>query len=204
MSSKRPTPLTSKVKQEKTYNKYSYLTKLERAWIAGVIDTAGIIETTRIVRIRKFGKLLTYRCRVRAGLRINNTIMVLGRMLNITVRDYSKQANPRYELVINHANLDPLMALLKPYITPEKYNEYVKAKNDSDLTSFKLREQGWVMDLDGQLTGPRHVYRGVDFAAIDAYFANNPTSPEKVQKQIEYLLAGVEKGPEDDSDELDE
>lgn len=192
---KRPEPLKPKqAGRPKDYNPYGYLTKTERAWIAGVIDAAGHIDTARIVRVKKFGKLLTYKCKVRGGLRINNTIHTLGEMLNIKVRDYStNQANPRYELLIPHDKLDDLMALLKPYLTLPKYNSYVKAKNESDLTSFKLVEEGWVMDEEGHLKGPRHVYKGIDFAALDRYHASNPSHPEKIAKSIAYLLEGVEK-----------
>lgn len=170
------------------YNIFSYLKASERAWVAGVLDAAGHITPHKVVNTRKQGRLLTYRCKVRGGLRIEHTIKLLGQRLNIEPRDYSRgNANPRYELIIPHDKLDALMVLLKPSISHHTYNAYVKAKTDADMTQFKLLGMGWQVTEDGAQGEARQTYRGIDFMALDEYIEANPSDPHGIFKQIAWL-----------------
>lgn len=167
-------------------NRYSYLTHGERGFIAGVMASSGSLDSARIIRYLKQGRLVGYRYRLQTK-RHPEVVKALGSLLNVPTTKHDKGAN----ITIGADVLDDLLPLIKKYLPPAVWAHYTELKRQSDMTRFNLIDQGWAQD-GNDLSGPaRHIYRGIDFSALDEYLALNPSDRHQVKKSLNHLNQGL-------------
>ena len=189
---KKPLPLKPKPDRKratkKVPNRYSYLTVSERAYLAGLMDGCGRIFNGRVLKTATTQRLITYKVQLRSSQNAVPGIERAAEMLNLPIRDYRSSGSGRREIAIPHECIDDLMAALKAFISPGKYNAYVRAKYLSDLSAFKL---GQAVTVYGSGNKSKRLYKGVDWQGVDKLMEQPDITPALL-KAIEAAKASTQ------------
>ena len=176
----RPRPLPPKTDGVKrNINRYAYLDRQERAWLAGLVDGCGRIANDRIMMTGKAGRILTYSVRIRATKLAEPGIIRAGELLRITPRDYSSSGSGRLEIAIPHDCIDDFMAIIKPFISAGKYNIYTRVKYLSELSEFELGQPTSIYTP----TGTKKMYKGINWKRVDALL-DQPDITDALRRNI--------------------
>lgn len=176
----KPLPLKPKLPDGvmSTPNTFAYLTKLERAWLAGLIDGCGRVYNHRILKTANHERLISYRLVLRSYTHQESAVRRAAKLLDLPLQEYPGP-RLRMQLGIPYDRVDDLMDVLKPHISEGKYNAYVRAKYLSELSAFKLGRETYEYG-PGR---PKKYYMGVDWLKIDQLLAQ-PDITDALAKMI--------------------
>ena len=209
MTNKKP-PLPARPKEKRKpsaiarANRFAYLTNEERAWIAGVVDMAGQMQAMRIRNPIQKRQFLSYRMVIRYSARTNHVITLLGEILRLPANRYgSERAQPKLELPIPHEQVDDFIEILRPHLTAESLNYFIRYKYLADLSKFKLETAGWDYREQNRLNGkPVKHYKGVDWGKIDEVL-NAPEVTNTIKERIATGMGIVHSRIERSKDQLE-